>query len=85
MTYDKENKTLQTGVYEKVKLTHREHELLIYLLINSTAKYEDVLKELGISINNLRRLKQRLVKDTKISIRTITGVGYRLENEIYFK
>ena len=87
MTYDTKNKILQIGVYEKVKLSYREDRLLICLSNNNIAKYEDILKELGMSMNELRRLKQRLLEDTRhqVKIKTVSGVGYKLEDEIYFK
>lgn len=87
MTYNTKEKILQIGVYEKVKLTHKEHKLLICLSSNNTAKYEDILKELAISMNDLRRLKQRLMIDTKceLKIRTVKSTGYRLMSEIYFE
>ena len=87
MTYNTKNKILQIGVYERVKLTYREHKLLICLSDNNVTKYEDIERELGISMNDLRRLKQRLLEDTKhqIDIRTVSGIGYKLKNEIYFE
>ena len=87
MTYDTKNRILQIGVREKVKLTYREDKLLICLSSNNMMKYEDIQKELGISINNLRQLKRRLLKNTKhqLEIKTISKTGYRLVNEIYFE
>lgn len=87
MTYDTKNKVLQIGVYEKVKLSYREDKLLICLSSNNMMKYEDIQKELSISMNELRRLKQRLLEDTKqqLEIKTVSGVGYRLVSEIYFE
>ncbi len=87
MTYDTKNKILQIGVYEKVKLSYREDRLLICLSNNNIAKYEDILKELGMSMNELRRLKQRFLEDTRyqVKIKTVSGVGYKLEDEIYFE
>lgn len=87
MTYNTKERILQIGVYEKVKLTYKEHKLLICLSSNNTAKYEDVLKELAISMNDLRRLKQRLIIDTKreLIIMTVKNSGYRLLSEVYFE
>lgn len=87
MTYNTKERILKIGVYESVKLTYKEHKLLICLSSNNTAKYEDILKELAISINDLRRLKQRLMIDTKreLKIRTVKGAGYQLMSEVYFK
>lgn len=87
MTYDTKNRILQIGVYEKVKLSYREDKLLICLSSNNMMKYEDIQKELSISMNELRRLKQRLLEDTKqqLEIKTVSGVGYRLVSEIYFE
>ena len=87
MTYDTKNRILQIGVYEKIKLSYREDKLFICLSSNEMERYEDILKELGISINNLRQLKRRLLKDTKhqLEIKTISKMGYKLVNEVYFE
>jgi len=85
MTYETRNKRLKIGVYEEIKLTDREDKLLMCLSNNDVARYEDIMKKLGISMNELRRLKKRLVEDTVLNIKTINGVGYRLEDEIYFE
>lgn len=87
MTYNTRERILQIGVYEKVKLTHKEHKLLICLSSNNVARYEDILQELSITMNDLRRLKQRLLNDTKyqLNIQTVKEKGYRLMSEVYFK
>ncbi len=87
MVYDTKNRILQIGVYEKVKLSYREDKLLVCLSSNEVERYEDILKELGISMNELRRLKKRLLEDTKyeLEIKTVSGVGYRLVSEVYFE
>lgn len=87
MTYNTKSKILQIGKFEKVKLTHREHKLLICLSNSNIARYEDILRDLGISMNDLRRLKKRLLDDTghQVEIKTLTGVGYKLISEIYFE
>lgn len=85
MTYNIKNRVLQVGVYEKVKLSKKEHKLLICLSSRNIATYEEMTEYLKVSKTNLMVLKLRLLRKTKLKIKVISRVGYRLEDEIYFE
>ena len=87
MTYDTKRRILHTGVKEKVKLSRTEHFLLICLSSGNVATYKEITKYLRIKQTSLNSLRMRLNRKTKnqLKIKSIRGVGYILESEIYFE
>ena len=81
-------------LYEKeVDLTPTEFEILLYLannrgkVISSEELFEKVWKEKYLDNNNtvmvhIRRIREKLKEDTKNPkyIKTVWGVGYKIEN-----
>lgn len=86
MTYDTKNKVLHYGVYDEVKLTNLEHKFLICLSGGKTTTYREIKQYLNAGYD-IRRLKNNLEVKTgfELKIKRIYGIGYRLENEIYFR
>ena len=82
-------------LYEKeIDLTPMEFEILLYLVENrgkvipSEELFEKVWKEKYLDSNNtvmvhIRRIREKLNEDTKHPkfIKTVWGVGYKIENE----
>ena len=79
---------------QKVDLTPIEFEILLYLaenrgkVISSEELFEKVWKEKYLDSNNtimvhIRRIREKLNEDTKHPkfIKTVWGVGYKIENE----
>ena len=79
---------------QKVDLTPIEFEILLYLaenrgkVISSEELFEKVWKERYLDSNNtimvhIRRIREKLNEDTKHPkfIKTVWGVGYKIENE----
>ena len=79
---------------QKVDLTPIEFEILLYLaenrgkVISSEELFEKVWKEKYLDSNNtimvhIRRIREKLNEDTKHPkfIKTVRGVGYKIENE----
>lgn len=87
MTYNTRKKVLWIGVREKVKLTKKEHRLLISLANNQITTYREIMKYLDIERPSLPRIKNNLERKTKFELRiqVVRGRGYILENEIYFE
>ena len=83
------------SLYEKeIDLTPMEFEILLYLAENrgkvilSEELFEKVWKEKYLDSNNtvmvhIRRIREKLNEDTKHPkfIKTVWGVGYKIENE----
>ena len=87
MTYNLKEKTLHTGVREKFKLNQNEHFLLICLSSGDIATYNEMSEYLYLSEKRLHALRLRLIEKTKnnLKIKIVRGIGFILENEIYFK
>lgn len=66
-----------------VKLTNKEEKMLFLLASNEVLTFEELEKQ-GFSKTSSRLVKSRLVEKTHIRIHTIAGLGYRLDEQIYF-
>lgn len=84
MTYDTKSKILHTGVYEKVKLTKLEHKLLICLSSGNLATYEEMTRYLHTSVSGILKLRSRLAYK-QLNVNVVRGLGFRIDNEIYFR
>lgn len=84
IVYDTKCKILRNESGRVVKLTYREYKLLICLSSGKVERYEEILKELSISMNELERLRKRFIVDTGLDVKELDD-GYKLEGEIYFE
>lgn len=88
MTYDTGKRTLYVRDNKEIKLSRLEHKLLICLSSGNVATFDEIQKRLTLHDSNyVRVLICRLIEKTEfyLTIRTIVGVGYRLDSNIYFK
>lgn len=88
MTYDTGKRILYVRDDKEIKLSKLEHKLLICLSSGNVAKFDEIQKSLMLNSSSyIRVLICRLIEKTDfyLTIRTIVGVGYRLDTEIYFK
>lgn len=65
----------------EITLSARESELLLILANNVINTYFEIYSH--IERSEIRYLKRELVDKTGLKIRTVTSVGYILEDEIY--
>lgn len=92
MTYDIKNRILYMGVKEKVKLSKNQSKILICLSSGNATTYEEICKYLYSTYD--KYTKKIVVKHihfirfktkNQLKVKTIIGVGYILESEIYFE
>lgn len=88
MTYDTGKRILYIGNVKRMKLSKMEHKLLICLSSGNVATFDEIQGSLMLKDSSyVRVLILRLIEKVEyyLTIRTVTGVGYRLDSEIYFK
>ena len=66
-----------------VKLTRQEEKLLFMLASNEVLTYEEMKKK-GLDRVSASALKSRLMDDTGLKVWTVKGVGFRLDDNIWF-
>ena len=85
---------LITDEDEPIDLTPCEHKFLIALSSNNCITYEEIMKKVYdfyddyydvCCIENLRTIKFKFVRKTKIKIKTVKTIGFRLESKILFE
>ena len=85
MVYNVSSRILTTDKGEKIKLT-RLHNLMLICLSNNRNVTREELEEFTGCFNISKLKHDFLVRvKHKIKIRTLVGIGYRLESEIYFE
>lgn len=88
MTYDTRKRILYIRDDKEMRLSKLEHKLLICLSSGNVATFDEIQKSLMLKDTSyVRVLILRLIEKVEyyLTIRTVTGVGYRLDSEIYFK
>lgn len=92
MTYDTKRRILHTGVREKVELSQIEHKILICLSSGNAVTHEEISKYLyGVYDEYTKKLVRQFIHfirfktKNQLKVKTIIGVGYILESEIYFE
>ena len=90
MIYEVRNHWLILNNKKKIELTNLEHRLLTALKYGTIVTYEELAKsiydcEYEYISNSMKVLKYKLVKKTKINIKTVIGKGYILKTKILFK
>lgn len=94
MTYNCESRILQTGVFEKTKLTIKESKILICLSSGKIATHDEISRYVyGLNKSDkytknatavgMAGLRNKTKKE--LIITAINDIGYKLENEIYFE
>lgn len=85
--YDTKNRILHLSKSEEVKLSKKEHELLICLSNGNLVQYDEIYKMMNTSKAAFNPLKTRFLDkvDCFLNIKTIRNVGLILEDEIYFE
>lgn len=94
MIYQTRNRTLITDEDEHIDLTPCEHKLLIALSDNNCTTYKKIAEKVYDDyadwcylyfLQNLRQIKFKFVKKTKLKIKTVREKGFRLESKILFE
>lgn len=88
MVYDTGKRILYIRNGKEIKLSKLEHKLLICLSSGNVATFEEIQKSLGLKdVSYVRVVIFRLIEKVEyyLKIRTVTGVGYRLQTEIFYR
>lgn len=88
MTYDTGKRKLYVGKDREIKLSKLEHKLLVCLSSGNVTTLDEIQKSLKLKdCSYVRVLVLRLIEKVEyyLRIKTVKGVGYRLDTEIYFK
>jgi len=83
MVYDTQNRILHIGIWEKIRVTEKEHKLMICLSCGDFVSYS----EIGRYTKALSAVKlvEEFREKTKLNIEIKNDISVRLAEEIKFK